>query len=216
MQYLQIINFPKTECGLPDQIVIMNQPNLSNLLNPNPNPSLGKRSPSLTEICPNVLKSEKKVKCEDFGEDQKIFDTENVKILNRANEKINLKKILMLIYEQSNITVTDLSCMNNIEIEMLKSLLKRKFNIDIGGAKNFPEDIISRINHYKVNSKTKRFEENAKLVFKRGYKFLLKNFRLTLRPKVRKRELEGMFFDHCFNTGEVDPLGPVAVIVCYF
>lgn len=160
--------------------------------------------------------SEKKIKCEETEEELAKFDADSQKILNRANEKINLKKILMLIYEQSNITFRDLSCMNNIEIEMLKSLLKRKFNIDIGGAKNFPEDIISRINHYKVNSKTKRFEENAKLVFKRGYKFLVKNFRLTLRPKVRKRELEGMFFDYCFSRGEVDPSGPVAVIVYHF
>lgn len=121
-------------------------------------------------------------------------------IMNRDNERLGLKKVLMLIYDKTDILVKDLVNINDSEKEMLKSLLKRKFSLEIE-AENFTSSVLTKINHYKNNSKTKRFEENYKLVFKRVYKYLIKKFAKDHKLKCRKSEQQKRFFDYYFNKG---------------
>ena len=87
--------------------------------------------------------------------------------------------------------------MNSVEKEIFKSLLKRKFAIEI------EEDafsVIAKINSQKKSSGNKRFEENYKLVFKRAYKALLKKFAKDRKLKCRKMELQKRFFDYYFKS----------------
>lgn len=56
-----------------------------------------------------------------------------------------------------------------------------------------------RINKERNNSKQKRLEENYKLVFKKALKFLLNQFKTTRHLRVRKPQLEQMFYDHYFK-----------------
>lgn len=61
------------------------------------------------------------------------------------------------------------------------------------------EKMESLINNNKSNSKPKRLEENYKLVFKKALKYLLNQYKTTKHLRVRKPQLEQMFYDHYFK-----------------
>lgn len=51
--------------------------------------------------------------------------------------------------------------------------------------------------------KSKRFEENYKLVFKRGLKFLIQKFKAKRHLKLKKLQTERLFLQHYFGAGVV-------------
>ena len=55
------------------------------------------------------------------------------------------------------------------------------------------------INSQRGSSKPKRLEENYKLVFKKALKYLLSEFKFKNHLRVRKQQLEQMFYDHYFK-----------------
>ncbi len=63
-------------------------------------------------------------------------------------------------------------------------------------------DIADRINSDLAITRTKRLEENYKLVFKRGLKFMLNNFKgnnLARLNRLNRRDLELLFRKHYFT-----------------
>lgn len=64
----------------------------------------------------------------------------------------------------------DVEQLTSDEKLILQSLLKRKFNIEIE-YKWQNDRIVETMNKDSTNAKTKRLEENYKLVFKKGLKF---------------------------------------------
>ena len=78
------------------------------------------------------------------------------------------------------------------------SLQKRKFGIEIV-AKWPDQQIVNKINEDRVKAKSKRLEENYKLVFKKALKFLLSRYKKLNKLKCRKVELEKKFFNYYFS-----------------
>lgn len=93
---------------------------------------------------------------------------------------------------------SDVGQLNADEKVILQSILKRKFNIEID-SKWDDNKITETINRDKANAKSKRLEENYKLVFKKALKFLLIQFKKINKCRCRKNELEKLFFDHYFK-----------------
>lgn len=75
------------------------------------------------------------------------------------------------MFEGRDILLQDVEQLNSDDKVILMSLLKRKFDVEID-YKWTDKEIIDKINRERVNAKTKRLEENYKLVFKRALKYL--------------------------------------------
>lgn len=114
------------------------------------------------------------------------------------NEKGGLLGLILLMFGGREIYTTDVFQLNPDERVILQSIIKRKFNIEID-SKWETDKIAEIINRDKNNSKSKRLEENYKLVFKKALKFLLIQFKKTNKLRCRKNELEKLFFDHYFK-----------------
>lgn len=102
------------------------------------------------------------------------------------------------MFGSESIILKDIEQLSSEDKIILMSLLKRKFNIEID-TKWSNDRICETMNKDTNNAKTKRLEENYKLVFKKGLKFLLTQFKKTNKLRVRKQELELKFFDHYFR-----------------
>jgi len=121
-----------------------------------------------------------------------------VKNTDSRNEKGGILGCILLMFGNKEIIVSDIDQLNSEEKIILSSILKRKFNIDID-LKSSNETICETMNKEASNAKTKRLEENYKLVFKKGLKFLLTQFKKANKLRCRKQELELAFFDHYFK-----------------
>jgi len=86
------------------------------------------------------------------------------------NEKGGLLGLVLLLFNNQEIYESDMLQLNIDDKVILQSLLKRKFNIEMDYKWN-DKTFISTINRDKGNSKSKRLEENYKLVFKKALKF---------------------------------------------
>jgi len=74
------------------------------------------------------------------------------------------------MFANGTVEERDVEQLTSDEKLILQSLLKRKFNIEID-YKWQNEKIVETMNKDSANAKTKRLEENYKLVFKKGLKF---------------------------------------------
>lgn len=74
------------------------------------------------------------------------------------------------MFSNETIEERDVEQLSSDEKLILQSLLKRKFNIEIE-YKWQNDRIVDTMNKESTNAKTKRLEENYKLVFKKGLKF---------------------------------------------
>lgn len=81
-----------------------------------------------------------------------------------------------------------LSSLPEEERAILKSLLKRKFDFKLSSWED--PYLLDRLNKKLHNLKKKRLEENYKLVFKRGLKFMLNRFKASKGSKLKKAEYE--------------------------
>lgn len=120
------------------------------------------------------------------------------KNVDQRNEKGGQLGITLIMFANGTVEERDVEQLTSDEKLILQSLLKRKFNIEID-YKWQNEKIVETMNKDSANAKTKRLEENYKLVFKKGLKFQLNAFKKTNRLRCKKSELELQFFDHYFK-----------------
>lgn len=89
-------------------------------------------------------------------------------------------------------------------MHILKSLVKRKFSLIIADWNNLTlEQLAAKINEDLHKFKAKRLEENYKLVFKRGLKFMLNNFKVKRHLKLKKNQTERLFVEHFFGDADL-------------
>lgn len=107
--------------------------------------------------------------------------------------------IILLIFANEPVVTKDFEQLNSEEKFILQCILKRKFCIKID-SKWTNDKICEVTNKEQSNYKSKRLEENYKLVFKKSLKYLLNAFKKSQRlSRQKKSELERQFIEHHFK-----------------
>ena len=121
------------------------------------------------------------------------------------NDKINvsgpvsaLLNIMMTLFEGRDIHTSQVELLSGNDKYIMSSLVARKFGITIQPGKQSPSEIMMTVNKEREQSKSKRLEENYKLVFKKALKYLLKKFKKEKDSRVKKQALEFQFYQHYF------------------
>jgi hypothetical protein len=156
-----------------DTSVIETQPPVSGGLFSQPGAnavSLRKRRPAASTLDFNPSMSQTRAKKEMLDELSKPKNCPAKKTDLKRNEKGGLLGLVLLLFSNEQVLMEDLDQLNMDDKVILQSLLKRKFNIMID-YKWTNEDIVKYVNSSQTAAKTKRLEENYKLVFKKALKF---------------------------------------------
>ena len=116
----------------------------------------------------------------------------------QEEEKDRLLLIMMQLFQGKDLEVDTLTELNKEQRFTLGSLVLRKFGIKVnpmcGSA-----TVAETINSQRDNSRTKRLEENYKLVFKKALKYLLRKYKRVNTIKGKKSELEHQFYKFYFE-----------------
>jgi hypothetical protein len=132
--------------------------------------SLRKRRPAASTLDFNPSMNQTRAKKEMLDELSKPKSCPAKKTDPKRNEKGGLLGLVLLLFGNEQVLMEDLDQLNMDDKVILQSLLKRKFNIMIE-YKWTNEDIVKNVNASQTAAKTKRLEENYKLVFKKALKF---------------------------------------------
>ena len=114
---------------------------------------------------------------------QSFIDLFNQSKAYSGDSFLVLAKIMMVIFEGKDVSVSALELMTNSELSILSSFVFKKCRVsfEISEKKSKIADLI---NKHKTAYKHKRNEENYKLIFKKAIKYL------TKKLKIGKPELE--------------------------
>jgi hypothetical protein len=156
-----------------DTSVIETQPPVTGGLFSQPAANAGtlrKRRPAASTLDFNPSMNQTRAKKEMLDELSKPKSCPAKKTDPKRNEKGGLLGLVLLLFGNEQVLIEDLDQLNMDDKVILQSLLKRKFNIMIE-YKWTNEDIVKNVNASQTAAKTKRLEENYKLVFKKALKF---------------------------------------------
>ena len=152
---------------------------------------LAKRKP-----LPKVKLEDIKVEEQDDSEDE----ADGVSLQNLPPNQRALVLIVSKMLDQTPIIASDFADVKKIDLEVLRSIIKRKFQTDLEPhlfeAKDKLVATLTEITNRELT--TKRSEENNKLVFKRAMKSLLTLFKDGLKPESKKNKHKRDFeFSFC-------------------
>jgi DNA-dependent RNA polymerase auxiliary subunit epsilon len=115
-----------------------------------------------------------------------------------VNNKNKLLDLMMRLFQGEPLYEDHIDRLSIDEKYILSSLVKRKFGISVL-VKETNRKIADIINVQKELAKSKRLEENYKLVFKKALKYLMKKFKKVGDVKAKKTELEHQFYSSYFE-----------------
>jgi DNA-dependent RNA polymerase auxiliary subunit epsilon len=115
-----------------------------------------------------------------------------------ANNKNKLLDLMMRLFQGDPLYEDHIERLSLDEKYILSSLVKRKFGITVQ-IKETNRKIADVINVQKEMAKSKRLEENYKLVFKKALKYLMKKFKKIGDVKAKKTDLEHQFYSAYFE-----------------
>lgn len=128
-----------------------------------------------------------------------------IKIVKKTSQNLkfsknfqNLLKILKKIFKNQPITIEMINNLNKNEKIILKSLLERKYHINLNidsPSINLKEKIT---NIMSLNS-LKRPEENYKFIFKRCLKSMKNEMKSLFQKKIKKKDFEKIFYEFYFK-----------------
>lgn len=167
-----------------------------------PTTNLRKRKPSgldKIEIPPPKLRPSKQiaVRIED-EESEEMAELE----LELTPEKQSMLNLLVKILKHDNITAADLEGFAPVDLEVVRSIVKRKYGLnikDVEDRKKLANELNTLDNRQKGQ---KRSEENNKLVFKRAVKNLISTYKSTHHQEMKdmkKKEYETIIVRHYFG-----------------
>ena len=156
--------------------------------------NLKKRQPKMKEGFKGI-KLEDVKKEADEDEDDESSDGEPLDPNNQ-----DLLTILCKLLSQDLIVVEDFANIGKVDLEILKSIIKRKYKLEKKDhLPDSKESLVRKLNEIKVQNKTdKRSEENNKLVFKRTLKKLLNKFKDQTRDEAKKKKKYKVEFETKF------------------
>jgi hypothetical protein len=143
--------------------------------------SLVKRMP-IQKIKQEQIKAEEQDESEDEGEGLSLNDLP-------PNQRA-LVCIIGKMLDETPIVSTDFAELKKIDLEVLRSIVKRKFQTDLEPLVLESRDRLApKLNEICRKQETsKRSEENNKLVFKRAMKTLLTQYKEGLKPESKKNK----------------------------
>ena len=118
--------------------------------------------------------------------------------------KLAMVRLLMKSLVHERIEMHDIDAFGYRDLEILKSIVKRKYRVDIGnGGFDDKKKLLAELNSLDEDKRTeKRSEENNKLMFKRAIKYLIvwyKKNRWQDMKELRKKQYETMICKEFFT-----------------
>ncbi len=123
---------------------------------------------------------------------------------DRETNKMSMLRVLNKLLRHDRITDTDLIEFTQPDLEILKSIVKRKYKINIAQKDiDDKKSLAELLNQLDDKQKAvKRSEENNKLAFKRAIKFLINHYKKTHAAEVKdlkKKEYETLICREFFS-----------------